>query len=53
MILNDNEVQVNPDGSFSQKIQLIEGPNNITVKAISPSGQSGEYRRWPAAAANG
>lgn len=41
--LNDNEVHVNSDGSFSQDIQLSEGANNITVKAYGSSGQSGEY----------
>ncbi len=41
--LNDDEVPLNDDGSFSRKIQLSEGVNNITIKAQNPSVWDGEY----------
>ena len=41
--LNDSEIYLNPDGSFSRKIQLSEGPNTIIMKARSPSSQNGEH----------
>jgi len=41
--LNGSEISVDKDGRFSQKIQLSEGANNITVEARSPSGQGGQY----------
>jgi len=41
--LNNDAVPLNPDGSFSQKIQLSDGANNITIKAQSPSLWNGEY----------
>jgi hypothetical protein len=41
--LNDSEVRLDTDGSFSRKVQLSEGPNNIVIKARRPSSQGGEY----------
>ena len=42
--LNNDEVDLELDGSFSRKVQLSEeGENTIIIRARSPSGSDGEY----------
>jgi len=40
LTINNQEVLVNPDGSFSQSLILSQGKRTITIKATSRSGKS-------------
>ena len=42
--INDNPVKLNDKGEFSQKIQLSEGSNKITAKAIIETDKSKEWK---------
>lgn len=43
--INNQTVNVNPDGSFSQELSLAESANNIVVTSTSKSGQTSKVER--------
>lgn len=45
LTINNQEVSVNPDGSFSQSLNLPQGTRTITIKATSRSGKSRTIQR--------
>lgn len=38
LTINDEAVTINPDGSFSHTVELEDGPNTITVRALDLAG---------------
>lgn len=45
LTINNQEVLVNPDGSFNQSLVLPQGTRTITIKATSRSGKSRTIQR--------
>lgn len=43
--INDQKVEINNDGSFSQEITLLPGTNIITVRATNKFGKTTEIKR--------
>ncbi len=45
VMINNQEIQVDSNGKFSQEIKLSESVNNISVKAVSKSGKETSIQR--------